>query len=120
MKIALADKRIIEHYFTQYPCFKESLLQGRSHVLLGSKGCAKRAEITETDCKWLEVIERAIKKFEGTPKKNLIYKRFFLQEKEVRIFTDLYIDRSTYYLWQHEVYEYAYVVAVSKQLLTID
>lgn len=122
MKIEPEHRRRIGDYFAHFREYKAGVAAGEQFIRIRRHGRKKeeRLEITDTDKRWLEVIEQVIRKFDGTPKQQLLYKRFVRNENEVKISRDLYIDRSTFYLWQHEIYEYAYMLAVSKQLLRVE
>lgn len=122
MKIEPEHRRKIGDYFAFFREYQAGIAEGKRFIRIQRHGRRKeeQLEITDTDKRWLEIIEKALKKFDRTPKQQLIYKRFVLNENEVKISRDLYIDRSTFYLWQHEIYEYAYMLAISKQLLRVE
>jgi hypothetical protein len=114
MKIDSKDKQRIRQQFKKYQENKEGMECSAEFLVL-----RKSMDVGQNEL-WMAVVEKTINKYRNTEKYAIIVRRFFKAEKEVKVFRELHIDRSTYYLWQHEIYEYAYVVAVSKQLLDIE
>lgn len=120
MKIDTEDKKKIEYYFKYYFDKKDTMECAEDFIVVSlDKVIADNKETAKQYLKWMRVIDKTVKKFVNTEKHTLLIRRFCKKEKEVTIFMSMFIDRSTYYLWQHEIYEYAYVVAVSEQLLEV-
>lgn len=69
--------------------------------------------------KWVHIIEKTIKRFEGTGKDMLIQKKYFDQIGDNRIMNDLHIVQATFYRWKGEIVLYICLLAVQEDLFKI-
>ncbi len=61
--------------------------------------------------KWCNVVEQTLARFHLTDRDKLIDNRFFKKKSVDRVCYDLGLSRATFFRWQDEITEYAYLVA---------
>lgn len=70
--------------------------------------------------KWLEIIEKTLKQYDGTDKGKLLEKKYFDELGELHICNELYISRATYYNWREEILLYMTLLAVQNKLINVN
>lgn len=113
-------KFIEEKIINAYSSFDISL-GGRTNIhsdTTASKAL-KLCNNNDEDTKWVSVIQKVYKRFEGTGIDKLLEERYFNKRSINDVMLNLHIEKTTIYRWREELLTYTMILAVQEKLIKV-
>lgn len=136
MVIGRKEAKLIEWYLSKYTTLKricESRREDIIHASIrldntgGARGgysditaskAIKLLDKSEEDI-WLRIIEKTIKKYDGTDLGKFLEKKYFQGNTMITSMIDLHIEKTTAYRWREEIITYMALLAIQEGLIRI-